>query len=125
MRKKADVVYGSRFVGSDPHRALLFWHYLGNRLIAFFCNLFTNLNLTDVETGFKAFRREAIYGLRLCEKDFGFEVEVTIKLARKKYRFYEVGISYYGRDYEEGKKIKWADGVKAMHLVFKYRIGLC
>ena len=119
---KADVVYGSRFMGSGPHRVLFFWHYLGNRCITLLCNLLVDLNLTDVETGYKAFRREAINSIRLCEKDFGFEVEVTIKLARKKYIFYEVGISYYGRDYAQGKKIRWTDGIKALWLTFKYAL---
>jgi glycosyltransferase involved in cell wall biosynthesis len=120
LKRRADVVYGSRFVGSEPHRVLFFWHYLGNRLITFLCNLFANLNLTDVETGFKAFSREAINGMRLLENDFGFEIEVTIKLAKRRCRFYEVGISYYGRDYTEGKKIKWTDGIKAIYFIFKY-----
>lgn len=122
LSNKADVVYGSRFMGSEPHRVLFFWHYLANRFITFLCNLFVNLNLSDVETGFKAFRREAIDSIILKEKDFGFEVEVTIKLAKKRYRFYEVGISYYGRDYTEGKKIKWTDGIKAIYLIFKYTL---
>lgn len=117
---KADVVYGSRFVGSEPHRVLFFLHYQGNRLITFLCNLFANLNLTDVETGFKAFRKEVLNSIELCENDFGFEVEVTVKLAKKRSRFYEVGISYYGRDYAEGKKIRWTDGLRAIYLIFKY-----
>lgn len=117
---KADVVYGSRFVGSEPHRVLFFLHYQGNRLITFLCNLFANLNLTDVETGFKAFRKEVLNSIELCENDFGFEVEVTVKLAKKRSRFYEVGISYYGRDYAEGKKIRWTDGFRAIYLIFKY-----
>ncbi|MDD2702677.1 MAG: glycosyltransferase family 2 protein [Candidatus Omnitrophica bacterium] len=116
----ADVVYGSRFVGSGAHRVLYFWHYQGNRLITFLCNLFGNLNLTDAETGYKVFRKKALDSIKLKEDDFGFEVEVTLKLAKKKYRFYEVGISYYGRDYSEGKKIRWTDGVRALFLIFKY-----
>lgn len=117
---KADVVYGSRFVGSDPHRIMLFWHHLGNRFLTFLTNLFANLNLTDMETCYKAFRREAIQSVELEESDFGFEPEVTIKLARKGWRFYEVGISYYGRGYEEGKKINWTDGLKAIATIVKH-----
>jgi glycosyltransferase involved in cell wall biosynthesis len=116
----ADVVYGSRFVGSGAHRVLYFWHYQGNRLITFLCNLFGNLNLTDAETGYKVFRKKALDSIQLKEDDFGFEVEVTLKLAKRKYRFYEVGISYYGRDYSEGKKIRWTDGVRALWLIVKY-----
>lgn len=123
LKGRADVVYGSRFIGSEPHRVLLFWHYLGNRLITFLCNFFANLNLTDIETGFKAFRKEVLTSVELCEKDFGFEVEITLKLAKKRYRFYEAGISYYGRDYAEGKKIKWTDGIKAIYFIFKYGMG--
>ena len=119
---KADIVYGSRFIGSRPHRVLFFWHFMGNRLITLLCNLFANLNLSDVETGFKLFRKEAINSIELKEKDFGFEVEVTLKLAKKKCRFYEVGISYYGRDFSEGKKIHWTDGIRALYLIFKYGI---
>lgn len=122
LLKRADIVYGSRFIGSDAHRVLFFWHYLGNRFITFLCNLFANLNLSDIETGFKAFRKEVLSSIRLCERDFGFEVEVTLKLAKKRYRFYEVGISYYGRDYSEGKKIRWTDGLKAIWLIFKLAI---
>ncbi len=117
---KADVVYGSRFVGSDPHRIMLFWHHLGNRFLTFLTNLFANLNLTDMETCYKAFRREAIQSVTLEETDFGFEPEVTIKLAKKGWRFYEVGISYYGRGYEEGKKINWMDGLKAIATIIKH-----
>jgi len=124
LLKRADIVYGSRFIGSEPHRVLFFWHYLGNRLITLLCNLFANLNLTDIETGFKVFRKEALDSVQLKEKDFGFEVEVTLKLAKKRFRFYEMGISYYGRDYSEGKKIKWTDGLKAVYLIFKYGLGL-
>jgi len=119
---RADVVYGSRFVGSDPHRVLFYWHYMGNKFITSLCNIFSNLNLTDVETCYKAFRREAIDSIKLEENDFGFEPEVTIKLARKKWRFYEVGISYYGRNYAEGKKINWRDGLRAIGVILKYGI---
>lgn len=121
---RADVVYGSRFVGSEPHRALFIWHYFGNKLITGLCNLFSNLNLSDIETGYKAFSRPVLDSIQLAEKDFGFEAEVTIKLARKRYRFYEVGISYYGRDYAEGKKIGWPDGLRAVFVILKYGMGL-
>jgi glycosyltransferase involved in cell wall biosynthesis len=120
VSRGADVVYGSRFVGSKVHRVLYFWHYQGNRLITFLCNLFGNLNLTDVETGYKVFRRDVLNSVALKENGFGFEVEVTLKLARRKFRFYEVGIAYYGRDYAEGKKIRWTDGVAALFLIVKY-----
>jgi len=120
---KADVVYGSRFVGSNPHRVMLFWHYLGNRVITLLTNIFANVNLTDIETCYKAFRREAIQSITLIEKDFGFEPEVTIKLGKKRWRFYEVGISYFGRSYEEGKKIRWTDGLKALWVILKYGVG--
>ncbi|KKU77263.1 MAG: Glycosyl transferase family 2 [Parcubacteria group bacterium GW2011_GWA2_47_8b] len=120
----ADVVYGSRFVGSDPHRVLFFWHYIGNRFLTFLCNVVANLNLTDMETGFKAFKKEAIHSIFLKEKQFGIEPEITIKLANKGWRFYEVGISYYGRDYKEGKKIRWTDGFKAIFVILKYGLFL-
>lgn len=120
---KADVVYGSRFVGSEPHRVLLFWHYSGNKFITALCNIFSNLNLTDIETGFKAFRKRALESIQLREKGFGFEAEVTIKLAKKRWKFYEVGISYYGRDYAEGKKIKWQDGLRAIFVILKCGLG--
>lgn len=117
---QADIVYGSRFVGSQPHRVLFFWHYMGNKFITSFCNLFSNLNLTDVETGAKAFRREALNSIRLRERGFGFEPEVTIKLAKKRWKFYEVGVSYYGRDYVQGKKIRWKDGLWAIWTILRY-----
>ncbi len=108
---KADVVYGSRFVGSEPHRVLFFWHYVGNKFLTVLSNMFSNLNLTDMETCYKIFRAEIIKSIRLRENRFGFEPEVTAKVARiKGIRIYEVGISYYGRTYEEGKKINWKDG---------------
>ena len=116
----ADVVYGSRFVGSDPHRVMFFGHYLGNRLITLLTNLFANLNLTDIETCYKAFRKEAVQSINLVENDFGFEPEVTIKLGKKGYRFYEVGISYHGRTFAEGKKIRWTDGLRALVVIFKH-----
>lgn len=118
---KADVVYGSRFKGGDSARVLYFWHYLGNRFLTLLCNMFSNLNMSDMETGYKLFRRELIQGLHLCEDRFGFEPEVTLKLARiPQIRIYEVGISYAGRTYAEGKKIGWKDGVRAIICIFKY-----
>lgn len=116
---KADVVYGSRFIGSLPHRVMYFWHYLGNKVITLLTNLASNLNLTDIETGAKAFTREALLSVTLKEERFGFEPEVTIKLGKKGWRFYEVGASYYGRGYDEGKKIRWTDGVQALYVIVK------
>lgn len=119
----ADVVYGSRFIGGKPHRILFFWHSIGNRWLTTASNMFTNLNLTDMETCYKLFRRELIQGLKLEEKRFGFEPEVTAKVSRiPKVRIYEVGISYYGRTYEEGKKIGWRDGFRAIYCILKYNI---
>lgn len=118
---KADVVYGSRFLGHDPHRVLYFWHYLGNRLLTLASNMFTNLNLSDMETCYKVFRRDVIQGLKIEEDRFGFEPEVTSKIARiPGIRIYEVGISYYGRTYAEGKKIGWKDGIRAIYCILKY-----
>jgi glycosyltransferase involved in cell wall biosynthesis len=117
---KADVVYGSRFLTTKEHRVLFYWHSVGNRLLTLISNMFTNLNLTDMETGFKVFRREVIQSIKLEQNRFGFEPEVTVKIARMKLRIYEVGISYYGRTYEEGKKIGWKDGVKAFLCILKY-----
>lgn len=119
VQGKADVVYGSRFVGDAPHRVLLFWHYLGNKIITFLTDMVANLNLTDIETGYKAFKREAINSIELTENRFGFEPEVTIKLAKRGWRFYEVGISYHARDYAAGKKITWRDGLWALVVIFK------
>jgi glycosyltransferase involved in cell wall biosynthesis len=117
----ADVVYGSRFMGSKPHRILFFWHTIGNRFLTTLSNMFTNLNLTDMETCYKLFRTDLIQGLNLTEKRFGFEPEVTNKISRlKDVRIYEVGISYYGRTYEEGKKIGWRDGVRAIYCIIKF-----
>ena len=117
----ADVVYGSRFVGGKPHRILFFWHSIGNRWLTTASNMFTNLNLTDMETCYKVFRREIIQGIKLEEKRFGFEPEVTAKIARlPKIRIYEVGISYYGRTYEEGKKIGMKDAFRALYCIIKY-----
>lgn len=121
-RGMADVVYGSRFVGSFPHRVMFFWHYLGNRLITLLTNLFADMNLTDVETCYKLFRREILQKITLEENRFGFEVEVTMKVARLKCRIYEMGISYYGRTYDEGKKITWRDGLYALYCIVKYAI---
>lgn len=117
----ADVVYGSRFIGSNPHRILFFWHTIGNKFLTFLSNMFTNLNLTDMETCYKVFRTDIIQSINLKEKRFGFEPEVTAKISRvPKIRIYEVGISYYGRTYEEGKKIGWKDGVRAIYCIIKY-----
>jgi glycosyltransferase involved in cell wall biosynthesis len=117
----ADVVYGSRFVGGKPHRILFFWHSIGNRWLTFLCNIFTNLNMTDMETCYKLIKTEMARSLILKEKRFGFEPEVTIKLSRiPGIRIYETGISYYGRTYSEGKKINWKDGFRAIYCIIKY-----
>lgn len=119
----ADVVYGSRFMGGQPHRILFFWHSIGNKILTFISNVFTNLNLTDMETCYKCFRRDFLQKILLKEKRFGFEPEVTAKIARfKKVRIYEIGISYYGRTYEEGKKINWKDGLRAIYCILKYNL---
>jgi glycosyltransferase involved in cell wall biosynthesis len=118
---KADVVYGSRFVGGESHRVLYFWHYLGNRALTLMSNAFTNLNLTDMETCYKVFRREIVQAITIEEARFGFEPEITAKLAASRCRIYEVGISYSGRTYAEGKKIGWKDGVLAIWCIIKYR----
>jgi len=117
---KADVVFGSRFMGSSAHRVLYFWHSLGNRILTTFCNMATNLNLTDMEAGFKAFRREVIQKIKIQENRFGFEPEIVAKVSRLKVRIYEVAISYYGRTYAEGKKVGWRDGVSALRCIIKY-----
>jgi glycosyltransferase involved in cell wall biosynthesis len=117
----ADVVYGSRFMGGSPHRIMFFWHSIGNYVLSFLSNMCTDLNLTDMETCYKLFRRDIIQGLRLQEKRFGFEPEVTAKVARVPgVRIYEVGISYYGRTYAEGKKINWRDGFRALYCILRY-----
>jgi glycosyltransferase involved in cell wall biosynthesis len=116
----ADVVYGSRFVGSDTHRVLYFWHSLGNRFLTLLSNIFTNLNLTDMEVCYKVFKRDILDGIELKEDRFGFEPEFTAKIARRGYIIYEVGISYYGRTYGEGKKINWKDGIRAIYVILKY-----
>jgi glycosyltransferase involved in cell wall biosynthesis len=119
---KADVVYGSRFVGSEEKRVLFFWHSIGNKFLTFLSNMFTNLNLTDMETCYKVFRREILEKIRIEEDRFGFEPEITAKIARQKCRIYEIGISYSGRTYEEGKKINWKDGISALRCIFKYNV---
>lgn len=117
----ADVVYGSRFIGGKPHRILFFWHSIGNQFLTFLSNMFNNLNLTDMETCYKLFKTDIIQNIPLQENRFGFEPEVTAKIARvKDVRIYEVGISYYGRTYEEGKKIGWKDGIRAIYCIVKY-----
>ena len=119
---QADVVYGSRFLGSGPHRVLYFWHSVGNRLLTLLSNMITNLNMTDMETCYKVFRRAVIQSIPLEEDRFGFEPEVTVKIAKRRLRVYEVGISYWGRTYEEGKKIGWKDGVRALWCLGKYAL---
>jgi glycosyltransferase involved in cell wall biosynthesis len=119
---KADAVYGSRFLGSGPHRVLYFWHSVGNWLLTLLSNCLTNINLSDMETCYKAFRREVIQSIPTHENRFGFEPEITVKLARRRLRIYEVGISYWGRTYEEGKKIGWKDGARALWVLLKYSI---
>jgi glycosyltransferase involved in cell wall biosynthesis len=122
IRNKADVVYGSRFMGGEPHRVVYFWHYLGNRLLTLLSNMLTNLNLTDMETCYKVFRRDVIQKIDLKENRFGIEPEITAKIAKAKAVIYEVGISYYGRTYAEGKKINWKDGIRAIYAILKYNI---
>ena len=119
---KADAVFGSRFMGGRPHRVLYFWHMVGNRFLTLLSNMFTNLNLTDLETCYKAFRADVIKNLDLCENRFGFEPEVTAKLAKAKCRIYEVGISYNGRTYSEGKKVNWKDGFHAIYAILRYNL---
>lgn len=120
LKGVADVVFGSRFIGSEEHRVLYFWHSVGNRFLTMFSNMATNLNLTDMETCYKAFRREVIQKVKIEECRFGFEPEITAKLARMRLRIYEVSISYHGRTYQEGKKIGWRDGVRALWCILKY-----
>ncbi len=119
---KADVVFGSRFAGGGAHRVLYFWHMTGNKFLTLLSNMFTNINLTDMETGYKVFRRDIIKSIRIEEDRFGFEPEITAKIARRNCRIYEVGISYYGRTYKEGKKIGWKDGMKAIYAILKYNL---
>lgn len=120
---EADVVYGSRFIGAQPHRVLYFWHRVGNGVLTLLSNIATNLNLTDMETCYKVFRREIIQSITIEEDRFGFEPEITAKIARRGCRVYEVGISYHGRTYEEGKKIGWKDGVRALYCIVKYNFS--
>jgi glycosyltransferase involved in cell wall biosynthesis len=121
QKGQADVVYGSRFIGGGPHRVLFFWHSVGNRGLTLLSNMLTNLNLSDMEVGYKVFRAEVLKGIELKSKRFGFEPEITMKLAKKRCRFYEVPISYYGRTYEEGKKITWKDGIAALYYMIRFR----
>jgi glycosyltransferase involved in cell wall biosynthesis len=122
LEGRADVVYGSRFMGAAPHRVLYFWHRMGNGVLTLLSNMFTNLNLTDMETGYKAFRREVIQSIEIEEDRFGFEPEITAKVAKRRLRIYEVGISYYGRTYAEGKKINYKDGIRASYCIRKYNL---
>jgi glycosyltransferase involved in cell wall biosynthesis len=122
IEDKADVVFGSRFAGGEPHRVLYYWHSLGNAFLTTLSNMFTNLNLTDMETCYKVFRRELIQSITIKENRFGFEPEITAKMARANCRIYEVGISYSGRTYSEGKKIGWKDGVRAIYAILKYNM---
>jgi glycosyltransferase involved in cell wall biosynthesis len=124
LHNKADVVFGSRFLGGDAHRVLYFWHRVGNGLLTLLSNIFTNLNLTDMETCYKVFRREIIQNISIEENRFGFEPEIVAKISKiKNIRIYEVGISYYGRTYEEGKKIGWKDGIRALYCIVKYHFS--
>ena len=124
LQNKADVVFGSRFSGGDVHRVLYFWHSMGNKFLTLLSNMFTNLNLTDMETCYKVFRREIIQGIVIEENRFGFEPEIVAKISKiQDIRIYEVGISYYGRSYEEGKKIGWKDGVRAIYCIVKYHFS--
>jgi len=118
---RADVVFGSRFLGGGAHRVVFFWHYVGNRFLTMFSNMMTNLNLTDMEVCYKVFKKEVLAGIEIQESRFGFEPEITAKVARGKWRIYEVPISYYGRTYDEGKKITWRDGCSALRCIIKYR----
>lgn len=122
LEGKADVVYGSRFMGGRPHRVHMFWHQIGNNFLTTLSNMFTNLNLTDIETCYKMFKKEVVDSIKIEENRFGLEPELTAKVARLKCRIYEVGISYYGRNYEEGKKINWKDGFRAICVILKYGI---
>ena len=122
LEGKADVVFGSRFLGEGPHRVHLFWHFVGNKFLTILSNMFTNLNLTDMETCYKLFRTDIIKQIDIAQKRFGVEPEITAKVAKKKCRVYEVGISYYGRSYSEGKKINWKDGLKAIYVILRYGI---
>lgn len=122
LEGKADVVYGSRFIGGQPHRVVYYWHMVGNRFLTTLSNMLTNINLTDMETCYKAFRREIIQAVQIEENRFGFEPEITAKISRMECKIYEVGISYYGRTYKEGKKIGWKDGFRAIFCILKYNL---
>ena len=122
LANKADVVFGSRFQGAEPHRVVYFWHRVGNGLLTLLSNIMTDINLTDMETCYKVFRTEILKSINIREKRFGFEPEITAKVARKRCRIYEVGISYFGRTYEEGKKIGWKDGIRAIWCIVKYNL---
>ena len=122
IKNKADVVYGSRFKGGQPHRVVYFWHRVGNGFLTLLSNIFTDLNLSDMETCYKAFKSEVIKNIKIEENRFGFEPEITAKISRKNYRIFEVGISYYGRTYKEGKKIGWKDGFQAIWCILKYNL---
>lgn len=122
LKDKADVVFGSRFQSGRPHRVVYFWHMAGNRFLTLLSNMFTNINLSDMETCYKAFRREVIQSIKIEENRFGFEPEITAKVAKTGCRIYEVGISYYGRTYQEGKKIGWRDGFRAIYCILKYNL---
>jgi glycosyltransferase involved in cell wall biosynthesis len=119
----ADVVYGTRFYGGGAHRVLFFWHYMGNLALTLISNMLTNLNLSDMEVGYKVFRAESVKGVKLKSNRFGFEPEITVKLAKRQCRFYEVPISYHGRTYEEGKKITWKDGIAALYYLIRFRLA--
>lgn len=122
LEDKADVVFGSRFAGGRPHRVVYYWHMVGNKFLTTLSNMLTNINLTDMETCYKAFRREVIQSIHIQENRFGFEPEITAKVAKMRCRIYEVGISYYGRTYKEGKKIGWKDGFRAIFCILKYNL---
>ena len=119
---RADIVYGSRFIGSNPHRAVYFWHRIANNFLTILSNILSGLNLTDIETCYKVFKSEILKEIKIEENGFGFEAEITAKISRKNYKIYEVGISYYGRTYIEGKKITWIDGIKAIYCIIKYNL---
>jgi len=119
---RADIVYGSRFIGSNPHRAVYFWHKIANNFLTILSNILSGLNLTDIETCYKVFKSQILKDIKIEENGFGFEAEITAKISRKNYRIYEVGISYYGRTYTEGKKITWIDGIKAIYCIMKYNL---
>lgn len=122
LRGQADVVYGSRFSGGGPHRVLFFWHFVGNQILTLFSNVLSNLNLSDMEVGYKVFKAEVLKSIKIKSNRFGFEPEITMKVAKKGWRIYEVPISYYGRGYEEGKKITWKDGVVALYTLIRFRL---